>query len=518
VTEPQNEAVPRERRFVDGRRCPICGGSDNDARGYHMRCHGFVSGDGGYVHCAREEKSPGIDRNAAGLFAHRLDGECKCGISHDGTPPEISDADVDAARPTNSRVYAQYEYVDEKGVKLFRVIRFKDEFRDGKTTKRFTQRRWENGKLIPGVKGVRQVLYRLLDILKADLEDDIYIVEGEKCVEVLREAGLIATCNPGGAGKWRAEHVAPLKKRPVIILPDNDAPGRSHADKVALSLHGHAASVKMIELEGLPEHGDVVDWLAAGHTLDELERIVEDAPEWTPPTPVISPGTPPGTVPLDVQTPAAQPKVPIYVDLDTTGQWIGFRAKYDPKFAAAFKGRIPEEHRKWDAARKIWRVTRKAWSILDRTLREFYPDTPIDLGPVAQAAQLELMVDELQLGGAHSYSVLGLRTDAPACVIHAAYKAIEHAWTLPLLERQAEQGMFSVHQSRKAYVAICEHREIEPLPAAPEPAIDPDLASIPGIFAVPHSDRADAQENGVHPSPSDESSDLIDTRFGGSDS
>ena len=509
-----NEAVPRERRFVDGRRCPICGGADNDSRGYHMRCHGFVSGDGNYVHCAREEKSPGIDRNAAGLFAHRLNGACKCGMTHDGTPPEISDADVEAARPTYSKVYAQYDYVDEKGIKLFRVIRFKDEFRDGKTTKRFTQRRWEGDKLIPGVKGVRQVLYRLPDIIDASPDENIYVVEGEKCVEVLREAGLTATCNPGGAGKWRDEYVAPLEGRPVVILPDNDNPGKAHADKVALALHGHAASIKRIELEGLPEHGDIADWLEAGHTIDELDAIVEDAPEQTPPpAAVVPPGTLPGPEPLVVETPDVKPEVsiPICADLDTTGLWIGFRTpEYKPEFIAMFKGRVPDKHRSWDGKRHIWRVTRgTAWDVTERTLREFYPDSVIDFGPAAQAAQLERMVDELAIGGALSYSVLGLRTDAPACVIHAAYKAIEYTWTLPSNERLNEQGIHSLRDARKAYVAVCKNREIDPLPAAPEPSTDPDYANIKGpVVGVPRGEiicmnecglRPTAEANGIEP-------------------
>ena len=35
----------------------------------------------------------------------------------------------------------------------------------------------------------------------------VYIVEGEKDVQAVERAGGVATCNPGGAGKWRAEYV-----------------------------------------------------------------------------------------------------------------------------------------------------------------------------------------------------------------------------------------------------------------------------------------------------------------------
>ena len=50
--------------------------------------------------------------------------------------------------------------------------------------------------------GVRPVLYSLPELLKTDV---VYIVEGEKDVNNLRRTGLTATCNPGGAGKWREE-------------------------------------------------------------------------------------------------------------------------------------------------------------------------------------------------------------------------------------------------------------------------------------------------------------------------
>jgi hypothetical protein len=59
------------------------------------------------------------------------------------------------------------------------------------------------------------------------------------------------------------------------VLPDNDEPGRDHAVDVARKLHGVAASVKIVEFPNLPEKGDVSDWIAAGGTVAELERLVE---------------------------------------------------------------------------------------------------------------------------------------------------------------------------------------------------------------------------------------------------
>ncbi|GEM_PF-3815252 len=99
-------------------------------------------------------------------------------------------------------------------------------------------------------------------------------------VDRLRSLGFVAICNVGGAGQWRDEYGEHLRGRPVAILADNDDAGRRHILQVARSLHGKASSIKVIEFDGLPEKGDVSDWLDAGHTVDELKAIVRSAPEW----------------------------------------------------------------------------------------------------------------------------------------------------------------------------------------------------------------------------------------------
>ncbi|MBI3910615.1 MAG: hypothetical protein HY320_06750, partial [Armatimonadetes bacterium] len=94
---------------------------------------------------------------------------------------------------------------------------------------------------------------------------------------------MCSTTNPGGAGKWRAEYAEALRNAHVAILPDNDQAGREHAQQVAASLYGKAASVRIVELPGLPAKGDASDWLAAGGTREELERLPAEARLWEPP-------------------------------------------------------------------------------------------------------------------------------------------------------------------------------------------------------------------------------------------
>ena len=163
-----------------------------------------------------------------------------------------------------------YEYKDESCRLLFQVVRMPG--------KNFRQRRPDGkGGWIWKLEDVDRVLYRLPELLASGSDRIVYVVEGEKDVEMLRGLGEVATTNPGGAGKWRPEYTGALCGRNVVILPDNDDVGRKHGEHVAGALVGAAASVKIVNLPGLPEKGDVSDWIAAGGTVAELRSLAEAA-------------------------------------------------------------------------------------------------------------------------------------------------------------------------------------------------------------------------------------------------
>ncbi|MDB5298306.1 MAG: phage/plasmid primase, family [Phycisphaerales bacterium] len=173
------------------------------------------------------------------------------------------------------RIAARYPYVDEAGELLFEAVRF--------DPKGFRQRRPDgSGGWVWKLDGVRRVPFRLPELLDADPEAWAFVPEGEKDVDALRRAGLVATCNPMGAGKWPREFGEYLAGRRVCVLPDNDDPGRAHAADVARSCAGRAASVRVLALPGLPPKGDVSDWLAAGGTPAGLVALADDADEWSP--------------------------------------------------------------------------------------------------------------------------------------------------------------------------------------------------------------------------------------------
>ena len=142
--------------------------------------------------------------------------------------------------------------------------------------KKFSQRRPDGaGGYVYNLKDVDPVPYNLPMIMQA-LDEPVFVVEGEKCAGALIMAGFIATTNSGGAGNWSDALSEYLQGRDVIILPDNDAPGMKHADKVAASLWGKAKRIKCVELPGLPPKGDVVDFLTK-YSSSDLITVVQSA-------------------------------------------------------------------------------------------------------------------------------------------------------------------------------------------------------------------------------------------------
>jgi hypothetical protein len=208
----------------------------------------------------------------------------------------------DEPRPGKlGKIVASYPYTDESGALLFEVVRFEP--------KDFRQRRRnEAGKWEWSVKAVRQVPYRLPELIEAVTNHRIvFVVEGEKDVDNLRARGVPATCNAGGAGKWKAELNQYFRDADAIVIPDNDPqtknpktgelrfhpggrpilPGQDHAREVCQQLAGIARRVRLLDLAkhwpDMPLKGDPSDWLTdGGGTVEKLYEIAEQTAEWWP--------------------------------------------------------------------------------------------------------------------------------------------------------------------------------------------------------------------------------------------
>ena len=120
--------------------------------------------------------------------------------------------------------------------------------------------------------------YRTMRRQMEHRQQGIFVAEGEKDADRLVSLGFVATCNPGGAGKWQSDYAEFFRGRDVAVLPDNDTAGHDHARSVAANLAPGAARVRILDLPDLPPKGDVSDWLDDGGTCEALERLVADAP------------------------------------------------------------------------------------------------------------------------------------------------------------------------------------------------------------------------------------------------
>jgi hypothetical protein len=105
----------------------------------------------------------------------------------------------------------------------------------------------------------------------------VLLVEGEKDVDTASRLGLAATCNPGGARRWREEYSDCLRGKRVAIISDADDPGRKHAEQVAASLAGKVESLKVLELDGAK---DLTEWVERGGAKDSLLEHIRHAPGW----------------------------------------------------------------------------------------------------------------------------------------------------------------------------------------------------------------------------------------------
>lgn len=175
-------------------------------------------------------------------------------------------------RASKATILETYDYEDEAGRLLYQAVRF--------DPKDFRQRRPDgHGGWTWDLKGVRRVLYRLPQLQG---RKTVTVVEGERDVATAVKWDLPATCNAMGAGKWSEDYTAQLKAagvERVVIVPDNDQPGRRHAEAVARSCHAAGLTVKVVTL---PTGKDLTDYAQSGATKASFTTLVKAAPVYAP--------------------------------------------------------------------------------------------------------------------------------------------------------------------------------------------------------------------------------------------
>jgi hypothetical protein len=276
-----------------------------------------------------EEALTGKDFPTRKTEVFRLVGRIEAEYRHNGTRTNGNQADSEPPKPTKPngtwREITRYPYSDQDGTLLYEVVRYlkpdgtktfiqvrpsgvevagtTDPKRSGvvpggivvgldagkylldpKATRKSGRTTWrrveDQGADYDGAeytfRACPRVPYRLPKLLKAET---VYLPEGENDVHTLEGWGLVGSCNPGGCGGTHlyADWIGIFAGKRIVIPFDNDDAGRKHAAAKVATLLPVAASVRVVELPGLPEKGDVTDWRDAGGTLDQFRELTEAA-------------------------------------------------------------------------------------------------------------------------------------------------------------------------------------------------------------------------------------------------
>jgi 5S rRNA maturation endonuclease (ribonuclease M5) len=107
----------------------------------------------------------------------------------------------------------------------------------------------------------------------------VFVAEGEKDADTLTRLGYVGTTLPNGAGaNYNSIHDKYFRDKRVLIIGDNDEPGRAHAGKVAAALAGVAAEVVAVDIRAVDPDvkpkGDISD-VCAAHGDDYAREALE---------------------------------------------------------------------------------------------------------------------------------------------------------------------------------------------------------------------------------------------------
>lgn len=243
-------------------------------------------------------------------------------------------------------------YNDAEGQAVAAVLRFEPVEGEGKT---FRPIHAVNGGWKMGDPPGAWPLFGLPEVLKES--GTVFVVEGEKTATAGASIGLTCTTSAHGAKSPTKSDWTPLAGRDVVILPDNDDAGRGYAAKVAgLVTAAGAASVRVVNLPGLPMKGDLADIVAErigenpADLRAEVVAAVESAKPWTAPQEAEPMPLPDGGDPI-AEARAGRPYA--MTDLGNAERLVAY---HGDKF-------------RWDVSRKCWRIwDGKRWAA-DNALR-----------------------------------------------------------------------------------------------------------------------------------------------------
>ncbi len=269
--------------------CPICGGNGKT----HPHCHGFLSGDGEWARCSRDNGDGALldERTSPETYLYRRcdDDSYRPWTKTPPTTPRTvaySPSTGTAPQPTAKNhpfiggtryfLYGPNQRVvrtdTTTGIAPEKTIRVEHRTADG---------HWIAGN---GPGPIERIYLR--ETLTDRPHDTVFVTEGEAKGDPLRGAGLLTITWRGGSGQVN-QAISPLADaltgRDVVLLGDDDAPGRKAMGAIAVALESVVKSVKIIAPYPESDTGrDIEDWLHEGHAVPELLALVDAAPTYQP--------------------------------------------------------------------------------------------------------------------------------------------------------------------------------------------------------------------------------------------
>lgn len=136
----------------------------------------------------------------------------------------------------------------------------------------------KKGEWKKGLGPASRILYNLPYINEADHNEYVFFVEGEKNADDVRKLGLLSSTTCEGSDNWaKTQDWSILEGKKVVLIPDNDKPGKQYARQIAnhLASNVKAEEVKILYLPNLSESEDVSDWIVRGGTKRALTALAD---------------------------------------------------------------------------------------------------------------------------------------------------------------------------------------------------------------------------------------------------
>lgn len=177
----------------------------------------------------------------------------------------------------NDKVVNHYDYYNETGIYLFTKVRIRTIDSKGKVSKRFIFGTVTKGKFKMSSGTRPRGMYNIQDVYSAKKAArgyaNVYLVEGEKDVDNLKELGFVAT-TCGGAESWVHDYSKHFIGCNVHIIRDNDEAGYKFARRVSRSLKRVAHRVYIINPSD-KDKGDITDYIEALGDVKREEKIAQ---------------------------------------------------------------------------------------------------------------------------------------------------------------------------------------------------------------------------------------------------